>query len=49
LQKELVKAWRGKELAKHAKAMTLNVCRDENLEGQQKTFSSFFFWNCVVA
>jgi hypothetical protein len=41
LQKELSRAWRGEELAKRVEAMTLNSCKDEDLEGQPKTFSSF--------
>jgi len=41
LQKELSRVWRGEQLTEHVEAMTLNACRNEDLEGQQKKISSF--------
>ncbi len=52
LKKGLSGAWRGVNRGgawECAKARTLNTYRDGDLEGEQKTFSDFFFSNYVVA
>jgi hypothetical protein len=46
LQKELSEAWKGwisEELVERVEVTTLNACRDEDLESQQKKISNSFF------
>jgi len=46
---ECGEGWRGEELAKCVKATILNMCRDKDLEGQQKNIFKLLKKNCVAA